>query len=248
MALKENFTDCLMVQNALEKVEGESLLSHAMNIYHHDLDNEETWLTEASLVRFLYEGVDDMYLREYSRYWHGYLVILKPLLMCMPWRYVEALIFVLQLAMLLAIVATACWRRKFGLGAGILCAVLFMKPLRIGISLTMSVCSLITLAAMWILLLFFDRIEKRDRGEAFFLLIGITTAYMDFLTYPVVTLGLPLCVWVVQRMGVDGGRWKKVGYFLGNCVCWTVGYVGMWGMKWVVAEITCRTGTMRNAA
>ena len=247
VSIKENFTDFLMVQNALEKVEGKSLLEHVMYIYHHDLGNEETWITEASLVRFLREGSDGMYLREYSRYWHGYLVVLKPLLMCMSWMHVELLLFALQAALLFVIVLTACRRHKFGLGIGIVCAFLFMKPLRMGVSLTMSVCSLITLMAVWLLLYFFDLIEKKDRRENFFLLVGIATAYMDFLTYPVVTLGLPLCVWLVQSSGVDGERWKKLWRTFGNCVCWSVGYVGMWGMKWIVAEITCQTGTLRNA-
>ena len=72
--LKENFTDCLMVQNGLEKVQGKSLIEHAMYIYHYDLSNNETWLTEESLKQFSQYGEEGMFLREYSKYWHGYLV------------------------------------------------------------------------------------------------------------------------------------------------------------------------------
>ena len=59
---KENFTDYLMVQNALEKVEGKSPLAHAIYIYHYDLQDDTTWLTEESLVASLKQGTEGMYL------------------------------------------------------------------------------------------------------------------------------------------------------------------------------------------
>lgn len=244
--LKENFTDCLMVQNALEKVEGQGPLAHAMNIYHYDLGNESTWLTEESLPVFLRRGEEGMYLREYSRYWHGYLVVLKPLLMCMSWVFVEKLLLFVQGGLLLAVLGAAFYRRRAGIGLGVLYTFLFMKPLRIWFSLAMSVCWLITLTAVLVLLLGFDRMETKKRHEEFFLLVGILTAYMDFLTYPVVTLGVPLCVWLVQAGERKG--WKEtLRQTFWNCACWAVGYVGMWGMKWVAADVICRTGTLRDA-
>jgi len=247
VGLKENFTDSLMVQNALEKVEGKSAWDHAMYVYHHDLGNESTWRTEDSLAAFLRQGTEGMYLREYSRYWHGYLVYLKPLLMCMSWKHVEVFLVVFQAALLLAALILA-WRRKRAfLGLGILCTFLFMKPLQIWFSLTLSDCWSIAMAAVIVLLLFYDRIEKKNWQEEVFLLTGILTAYIDFLTYPIVTLGVPLCVWLVMSMGAKEWRRQLCRTFW-NCVCWAVGYVGMWGMKWVVAELTCHSGTLRNAA
>lgn len=245
---KDNFTDCLMVQNALEKVEGRTVLEHTMYVFHHDLtEDSPTWATEESLVAFLRQGLDGMYLREYSRYWHGYLVYLKPLLLCMSWRQVETFLFVAHIILLAAVVAVAIWKKRFYLGGGIVCTVLFMKPLCIWLSLTMSACWSIALSATLLLLLFYDKIEEKNRREELFLLTGIVTAYLDFLTYPVVTLGVPLCIWLVQSLEMRCSGRKKICSFFWNCVCWATGYVGMWGLKWVIAEITCHSGTLRNA-
>lgn len=245
---KDNFTDCLMVQNALEKVEGRTALEHAMYVYHHDLLDDTTWVTEESLVSILRQGQDGMYLKEYSKYWHGYLVYLKPLLMCMSWRHVETFLLILQIILLTAVIVTSFLKKRFYLGGGVICALLFMKPIRIWLSLTLSACWTIALSATLLLLLFYDKIEKRNRWEEFFLMIGIVTAYLDFLTYPIATLGVPLCIWLVQSLETQCGVRKKLGRFFWNCVCWATGYVGMWGMKWVAAEITCHSGTLRNAA
>lgn len=247
--LKENFTDALMVQNALEKVEGKSPLEHAMYVYHYDLQDETqtTWLTEESLVTFLREGSDGLYLREYSKYWHGYLVILKPLLMCMSWEHVEIFLVVLQILLMLVVVGLAFYKRRPYLGLGLVCAFLFMKPIRIWISLAMCVSWNITLIAVLVELLFYEKIEEKNWRDELFLLIGIATAYNDFLTYPIVTLGVPLCTYLVLNMDKTMHWWKRIKQTFWMCACWAVGYIGMWGMKWVVAELTCQTGTLRNA-
>ncbi len=250
VSLKDSFTDCLMVQNALERVDGKGPWSHAMYIYHHDLqdDTDTTWRTEESLGAFFDMAPDDMYLKEYSRYWHGYLVFLKPLLLCMSWRHVETLLVIFHIVLLFAVIISACYKGKASVGAGIFFTLLFMKPLRIWFSLTLSTCWSITLLAVLVLLWFFERLEERNWQEEFFLLVGITTSYMDFLTYPIVTLGVPLCVWLLLSQESERKWHDNLFQAFWNCVCWAAGYIGMWGMKWVVAEITCRTGTLRNAA
>lgn len=247
IGIKDNFTDCLMVQNALERVEGKNLWEHAMYAFHHDLGNEDTWMTEKSLGTFLRQGPEGMYLREYSRYWHGYLVYLKPLLMCMSWRSVETFLLVCQAILLFTVLGLACYRKKPYLGLGIICAFLFMKPLRIWLSLTLSDCWTIALVAVAVMLCFYDKLEKKSWHEELFLLTGIFTAYIDFLTYPVVTLGVPLCVWLILSAESFQSWRKQVCRVFWNCACWAVGYIGMWGMKWVIADLTCRTGTLRSA-
>lgn len=246
--LKIGFTDALMVQNALEKIEGKSIIEHAMYVYHYDIqEDDSTWLTEESLGIFLREGSDDLYLREYSKYWHGYLVYLKPLLMCMSWEAVEIFLIVLQTALLVAILALAFHKKQPLLGLSVACAFLYMKPVSVLVSLSMNVCWLITLVAILALLIYYDKIEQKNWREEVFLLIGIATAYMDFLTYPIVTLGLPLCFYLVQDVEKTLHWWKRIKQTFWLCACWGVGYIGMWGMKWVVAEITCQTGTLRQA-
>lgn len=248
VALKVSFTDTLMVQNALERVEGQSPIAHAMYIFHHDIqDDETTWLTEQSIDIFLKEGSDNLFLREYSKYWHGYLIYLKPLLMCMSWEAVEIFLIVVQMTLLIAVMAIAFYKKQPLLGLSIACAFLFMKPVSVLVSLSMNVCWLITLTAILVLLIFYDNIEQKSWREEVFLLVGIATAYMDFLTYPIVTLGMPLCFYLVQNMDKTLHWWKRIRQAFWMCACWGVGYIGMWGMKWVVAEITCQTGTLRQA-
>lgn len=244
---KEYFTDYLMAQNAMEKVEGKSPLAHAIYIYHYDLGDDTTWLTEESLVTSVKQGTEGMYLKEYSKYWHGYLVWLKPLLMIMSWDAVEIFLVVVQILLLLAVVAISFYKKKPYVGIMVLVALAFMKPVRIWISFSMCVSFTITLIAVLLELLYFDKLEKKNWRDEFFILIGIMTAYMDFLTYPIVTLGIPLCTYVVMKAQEELHWFARIRQIFWMGACWVAGYIGMWGMKWVVAELFYQTGTLRNA-
>lgn len=244
---KDNFTDYLMVQNALGKVEGRSALSHAIYVYHYDLGNEQTWLTEESLVAFLQQGTEGMFLREYSRYWHGYLVWLKPLLMCFSWSTVEVMLMVFQTLLLLAVVSLSFYRKQAFFGVGVLVTLGFMKPLGIWASLTLMTCWTIAMLGILTMLIWQSRLQREQRLEKLFLVIGIMTSYMDFLTYPIATLGIPLCFYVVQSMDGDAGWCEKIKHYVAKVLYWGIGYGGMWAMKWVVAELFFRTGTLKDA-
>ena len=247
LSLKENFTECLMIQNALEHVEGKNPFEHAMYIYHYDLSDGTTWATEESLSVSLRQGTEGMFLREYSKYWHGYLVFLKPLLMLMSWSQLEGFWMVLMLGLTGITVLVAVRKKEPLLGIGLILAFLYMKPVRIIISVDLSICWLIAMGAILVLLSFYKQLKDRDWLEGMFIIVGIFTSYMDFLTYPVVTLVLPLTVLLILNAS-EHLQWKKclVQWFW-ICVSWAGGYIGMWGMKWVVAELTLRTGTLRNA-
>ena len=69
-----------------------------------------------------------------------------------------------------------------------------------------------------------------------FLVTGICTSYFDFLTYPIVTLGLPLCVWLLLIPYHNKCIWQLVE----NAVFWAIGYLGMWAEKWILSSVVLK--------
>lgn len=244
-ANKETYTDAIMVQNAIERISGKNVYEHAMWVYHSDLE-PEFWTPEASLTAYCEgETTDNMYLHEYSRYWHGYLIYLKPLLLIFSWSQIVNLGAVLQIILMLAVIIISIKKKQAGVGIAMVIGFLSMKPLLILASLTMWVCWCITLFALLYMLLRHDRLEEKGFYPEFFLVIGIFTAYFDFLTYPVVTLGFPLCAYFLinRRCTLKQSLQKVIGY----CTCWGIGYAGMWACKWLIADVTLHTGTIKDA-
>ncbi|MBO4980272.1 MAG: hypothetical protein J6C84_00020 [Lachnospiraceae bacterium] len=243
---RETYTDAIMVQNAIEKVAGKNVYEHAMWAYHYDLE-EDVWTPEQSLKALGEEwNTDNMYLHEYSRYWHGYLVYLKPLLAVFTWHQVVVIGIVLQVVMMAAVIFLSLRRKKPGIGIAMLVGFFFMKPVLVLISLTMSVCWVITLAAMLAMLLWHEKLELKKHYPELFLMVGILVGYFDFLTYPVVTLGFPLCTYFLLKEKET--LKQSIGKVVGYSICWGIGYAGMWAMKWIIADLTLHTGTIKDAA
>jgi len=242
---KESYTDSIMVQYAFEKIEGKNVYEHAMWAYHYDLE-EEIWASEDSL-RAVLAGKDpaEMHLREYSRYWHGYLIYLKPLLLIFSWEQLVWLELSAQIIMLVAVAVLSVKKKVSGVAPAIVAGLLFMKPELMTVSLTMSVCLIIMLGAVLFQLRKGNWLVQKRLYPEFFLSVGILTSYFDFLTYPVATLGFPLGIYFLanERETI----WATVKRIVGYSFCWGVGYAGMWASKWVIADITLQTGTIRDA-
>ncbi len=268
---RESYTDAIMVQNAIERIPEKNVFEHAMWMYHNDLE-EEIWTPEDSLKAYCAgQDVVSMYLHEYSRYWHGYLVYLKPLLLLFSWKQISVAGVLLQLLLMVAAIGLSVKKQQSGVAVAIVTGFLFMKPLLVLVSLTMTVCWVITLAALIFMLIKNDWLREKKRYPEFFLIVGILTSYFDFLTYPVVTLGFPLCIYFLLneaghvdktvRPGESGyrsvgsrpdgnyGRLLKLMLrsIASYSMCWGVGYAGMWAMKWIIADLTLHTGTIKDA-
>lgn len=257
---RETYTDAIMVQNAIERIPEKNVFEHAMRMYHSDLE-EDFWTPEESLKAYCdRQDTGSMYLHEYTRYWHGYLVYLKPLLLLFSWKQISVLGVLLQMLLMVATVWLSIRKKQPDVAAVMLIGFLFMKPLLVLVSLTMSVCWIITLAALIFLLMKNDWLLKENRYPEFFLAVGILTSYFDFLTYPIVTLGFPLCASFLinaDRADLSGGGESRAGKgqqlkaavqrMIVFCISWGIGYAGMWAMKWIIADLTLHTGTIKDA-
>lgn len=242
---RETYTDAIMVQNAIERLPDKNAYEHAMWMYHYDLE-EDVWTPEDSLKAFCesHENVNNMYLHIYARYWHGYLLYLKPLLLLFSWKHVVWLELAVQIALMIWVLITAIRKQNAGVAAVTLGSFLFMKPVLVLISLTMSVCWILTLLAVEYMLLHHDRLHEKGQYPEFFLIIGILTSYFDFLTYPITTLGIPLCCYFLLE---NDRAWNNIKKLIGFCASWGIGYAGMWAAKWVIADLTLHTGTIKDA-
>lgn len=254
---RESYTDAIMVQNAIERIPGKTVFEHAMWMYHSDLE-QEFWTPEDSLKAYC-GGADaeGMYLHEYSRYWHGYLVYLKPLLLLFNWEQLTVMGVLLQMLLMVVVAVLSVKKKQTGVAVAMAAGFLFMKPLLVLVSLDMTVCWVITLAALVFLLLGNGWLEGKRLYPEYFLMVGVLTSYFDFLTYPVVTLGFPLCAFFLihsnhstgstGRPGKGGLLWEEIRRAAGYSVCWGIGYAGMWAIKWIIADLTLHTGTVKDA-
>ena len=138
-------------------------------------------------------------------------------------------------ALLGAAVAGMCRKHLSRLVPAFGVSLLFIMPSITGFSMQFSTALCTALIAMIVLLYMPEKRMKALGLWRFFLLAGMATSYVDYLTYPLVTLGWPLCLclylWPQENLLEEAKR------FAACCGCWAVGYFGMWAGKWVIAGL-----------
>ena len=229
----DNYTDRLMML--------ESVYSDGENPFTRAWQNRR-WVVENNalgngFLRIFAEGEQPVGAPSYERYWHGYQLTLRPLLHVMSYGRIRLLNSALQF-FLLALVLLLMYRRapRCLLPFGVM--ILLLAPTAIGKSLQFSSVYYIMLIELLLLLWNPRGFLSGDRLPLFFLLAGIATAFLDFLTAPTLTLTVPLCLLCADRQGQSAKEAAK--RLLRCCLLWGIGYACMWGSKWLLDLIVTR--------
>lgn len=189
---------------------------------------------------------DDYEIIHYGRYWHGYLAIIRPLLLFLNYVNMRRLNMMLQIFLVLFFVWKTARAGDFRIFIPFLGMYLFFSPVTMFGSLQYAPCFYIMMLLLIILYVWKDRLNDEKR-LCLFLMAGILTAYFDFLTYPFVTLGVPLLAYLgLERECLLSAK-RAVRDVFFYTLSWGFGYVGMWSSKWVVASLFTEENIILNA-
>ena len=185
----DNWTDSLMLHTACYQKEDASALECAVDAYRPVYQDADP----ITSFRMDVKGIDDgMEITSYARYWHGYLVFLRPLLFFMDYRGIRALINLGVVFTLLLITGTLIRQKRYCLILPFLCTALFLRPLAIAFSIQFSSVYYVMIFSLFLILVCRNQMEQDGRYLYLFLINGMITAYLDLLTYPAAALGIPL--------------------------------------------------------
>ena len=176
----------------------------------------------------------------YARYWHGYLVLLRPLLMLFSYRSIRYLsLFHITLLMFGAAVMLS---KKLGTHFTFLFGfVLCMCNYNIfPYSLQFSSIFYVMLYAVLIIMILDKRLLNNNNEWYIytFLAIGSITNYVDFLTAPLLTLGIPLTLcYILRNKYLEQTYISNLRYLFIGSLYWGAGYASTWISKWILTYI-----------
>ena len=224
--LVDNYTDCYM-HDVAYCADDTHPVDAAMRNYRYR-DNVDITVSLEHLVsgNLLNEPF------EYGKYWHGYLVTLRPLLTVMDYGMIRILNGIV-LGILFFIVLVLITRRlSFGITLCFLVALFMVHSGIIPWSLQFSTCYYITFVSIIALLGFKWISDTWHRLLLCFFAIGAATSFFDFFTTPIMTLGVPLTI-----MMLKDEKLCKIRFALALCAAWLMGYSMMWASKWLMAYL-----------
>lgn len=84
----------------------------------------------------------------------------------------------------------------------------------------------------------------------FFMIVGMVTNFVDFLTVPLLTLGMPLLLCLY--MDIRGEEEKTWGFYLRRILScsllWGIGYGLCWACKWLIGTLVLGESVFDSAA
>jgi len=174
---------------------------------------------------------------EYARYWHGYMLFLRPLLILLDYWKIRVLL--LAIFAVLAIRFLVLVEKEFGkliciIFGIVLCEIDYFY---IGLSLLNTPTTMIMIIFGIFLLKNFEKI--RDFSYVFFLM-GCFANFFCLLDYPLITYEMGIIIYLLYQSKKRNYEIQtkqdlidilKLGFF------WILGYSVIWGMKWVFIDI-----------
>ena len=171
---------------------------------------------------------------DYSRYWHGYQLFLRPLLAMLDYKGITILNFVVLNGLMLLLCITLCRVLDRGTACCFALTMLAILAPFAPFNLQFMDCLFIACVASLVILLARGWIGRDFVHAALlFFVVGAATSYFDFLTFPILTLCIPLTVWLTLQIRCRTASVPKVGILAAS---WFAGYVYMWAGKWI---LTC---------
>ena len=186
------------------------------------------------------ENIVDSY--EYPRYWHGYLIFLRPLLAIMDLDTIRTLLFTLTIILIIMSLFLIIKKLNIITAFIYLISLGLINIFFISNALNQITPFIIALIAMNFILL---KNGKFKNAGTVFLCIGIVTSFFDLLTTPLITLGLTLPLYVL--LNIKECNKKLYSDCIKLCVSWAVGYVLCWTLKWVITDLTLNRQIIKDA-
>lgn len=226
----DNFTDALMLNIAMYDNSDSAVKKAMNNSYIAYSDSSSQTVALDRIINHKQEGEDNII--NYSRYWHGYLIWLKPALCFFSMseiRYINCIVGICLFILLIIEI-----HKKLGIGTAIafVGGILALNIVSVLMCLQYSCVYYLTLCSILVVLKY--DLQDKSKGWKVFLWIGMFTAFFDFLTYPVVTLGMTLLIYITKYRQNFKELLIRIVY---SSVAWGCGYAGIWISKWIIAFI-----------
>lgn len=235
----DRYADSILLAIAYQYDSDKPLTSVMWSSYYHsDAYNENENLLAAITN-------DREANQQYLRYWHGSNAIVRPLMTILDLRHIYMLNGVLLVLLIICLFVTLLLHKAYtpvvGVAAGLILTSVWFVPF--SLEYTWTYMLMVLMSIVGVRLMF----KKRYKAlGVFFLISGMLTNYLDFLTTETITLTVPLLLmlWIKHRQD-EQETIKDSFHTAGKALAaWGFGYAGMWMMKWLIASIVLSENVM----
>ena len=232
--LIDNYADTIEFNIMYSVDEEHRLESLLISPFYSDNAN-----AEYQMISILRQGIEEEKEIDtvYDRYWHGMQMIMRPLFVLFD--IVQIRILMMSVLIIgLAFLMFCLWKREQKVMAlsMIPAAVLISYPM-LGMCMEYVPTFLIMLIISYFSLKYY-RSKKRIMSLLF--ISGMCCGFFDILTTETVAVVVPLAIVLAlrEKEGVLDGFWKEILFVVSSGFLWGIGYLGVFGSKWLFSSLS----------
>lgn len=242
----DNETEAIMLLGAIYDGGDYSPLEQAMRVAR--IAFKDTHACCVDLIQYLWEYKIPDNIAEYTRYWHGYMLYLKPLLLFMDYADIRMLNMMIQVILLLILIKELLDKQLKQFLFPFAMSLILLNPAAAAMSLQFSSIYYLVLISMILILRNHEKWRSKKRYPYVFFILGILTVFFDFLTYPMAALCMPLILVLILEHQTNTKYWlETMKDIIIAGICFGIGYIGMWAGKWVVSSFILQENVIANA-
>ena len=233
----DNYTDALIL-NQVYYLNTENPLNSILLLPRYDEDPVDQTKSLQKACEQKHESN-----RTYGRYWHGSTFITKLLLLFGSYDTVRYLLYIITSLLFI----TCCFflSKRTNIFFGLCFFVtyvlsnFFITQFSIQFAPTQILCFILTLLIL--------KEKFNYKNSLAFFVIGSLVAYFDLLTTPLITLGIPLCIYILLFATNLETAFDKIKKITCICIQWCAGYLFTWATKWGLATLLTNENIFINA-
>ncbi|MCR5267729.1 MAG: hypothetical protein K6E16_04365 [Lachnospiraceae bacterium] len=243
----DHYADAILLNIAYHYDGREPLRSVMLSAYYFTPDHQET----ENYLLGIRDGLNAN--RQYMRYWHGSILLLRPLLTILDYTQIRILNAVILL-LLYALFMVMTIRKRLpaasvAMTLGLILTAVWFVPF--SLEYTWNFCIMLAASCIAVALAQKDCSTREDGNMQkdcsthgiFFLIVGMVTNYFDFLTTETITLLIPLLLFLYVYTKREKTI-NRISFAIRSCMAWGIGYAGMWVAKWGLTAIVFRENVL----
>lgn len=231
MAVRKNYEKGI-TQKSLLDTKGELI----------SINNPNEYDPIGELSEFLLGNIDTSI--NYARYWHGYLPVLRILLIFFNIRQIRILLLIVFIFLFIYFVSLL--KKKFGIIISIIFGIALICEGYFCVSYSLEcapVFLVLMISGIWLI----KKIDKIRNFYFFMFIVACITNFVDYLTVPLITLAIPLYIFILCQQKEKTAYKECLKIVFKTSIIWFVGYAVTWLSKWVIYDVIYNEGLIKLA-
>lgn len=248
LSRQDNYADCILT-NIIYHIDSENILTSVLSASYYNPDGEEVNESFSYAVNnpANVSGNDKVVPNvDYSRYWHGSMVLLRPLFMFFDIRMIRMILGIMILLLTVWFLYLLIREKYHFFACCYVVGLISVSAWMCGFCVEYTMPFLVMAVELPVLFLLMTKEVNNEKDEyqekiLWYVLAasGIVTAFLDFLTAETLTFTVAYMLYLVMRnkRGQIRGFKKECVRMIKSGGVWGIAYTLMFFLKWIMACI-----------